>query len=84
MNKNPWAVYVLANYFIMSIVTTVGYGDIYSATATISLTNREYLFLCALEIGSAYMMALVMFSVLNFKKLDNSHESQMRKHLQNF
>ena len=77
LEKNPFKIYTLSFYFMCEVMTTVGYGELYT-----KFTNREMIFLCMLEFLTIGFVASVIYSInTTFKAVDNSMEQKLRDYL---
>lgn len=74
--SNPYGIYIYSMYFIWTIFTTVGYGDVYTEN-----TVQEMFFLVSIEMIAIGMTATLLYTIAKIFNTDNSYKSQLRYHL---
>ena len=68
--SNPYGIYIYSLYFIWTIFTTVGYGDIYSQN-----TVQEMWFLVSIEMIAIGITATLLYTIAKIFNADNSFKS---------
>lgn len=74
--SNPYGIYVYSLYFIWTIFSTVGYGDVYSQN-----TVYEMWFLVLFEMIAIGITATLLYTIAKIFNSDSSFKSQLRDHI---